>query len=699
MPNATAPDQTRRDMPLQLREAQLQPATFNEKDRTVEIVWTVGARVRRYDYWEERFYEEELVVTPEACDMSRFDAGAVQILDNHRQYGGVASILGIATRGWIAGNEGRALIRLSERDELAGIVKDIRAGIIRSVSVGYNVGRYEVIRARDRDDGGNVDLYRAVQWTPMEISFVTVPADLDAGTRGAQPQQPPTRDTRTSPCEFIEVRSAASATSAHGGPAAATSTSGASMPQSQAAGGTTAPAPETRAQAQQPAATAAADATAEAQRAAAEAERTRATAITDLCNHHRVGHLATGLVRGGNTVDQARAAILEELARRDAAGGGHRNVGSVQTVTDETQTRMAGLEEALQHRVDPRAKLTDNGRQYRGMSLIEMGREHLERSGVNTRGMDRLTLAGNILQFRSGGAMATSDFANVLAAVANKRLRNSYDENPGTYSMWARRAPNAPDFKTMNVIQLAGAPDLLKVNEHGEFKYGAMSDGKETYAMLTYGRIVSLTRQALINDDLRAFDRLVTAFGGASRRLENRTVYSQLTANAAMGDAIALFHASHNNLATGAPSALSITSLTSMRTAMRKQKGLQNEELNIIPGYLIVPAALEQTAYQLTSSQYVPAQQTNISEFRQGGRTALEPIVEPVLDADSATKWYSAASSSQVDTVEYCYLDGADGPVIESEVGFEVDGISYKCRLDFAAKAIDFRGLYRADGA
>jgi hypothetical protein len=95
----------------------------------------------------------------------------------------------------------------------------------------------------------------------------------------------------------------------------------------------------------------------------------------------------------------------------------------------------------------------------------------------------------------------------------------------------------------------------------------------------------------------------------------------------------------------------------------------------------------------------MPAQPSNINEFRTGGRTALEPVVEPLLDASSASAWYLAAASSQVDTVEYCYLDGAEGPVIESDVGFEVDGVSYKCRLDFGAKAIDFRGLYKANGA
>jgi hypothetical protein len=332
------------------------------------------------------------------------------------------------------------------------------------------------------------------------------------------------------------------------------------------------------------------------------------------------------------------------------------------------------------------------------MTMMEIGREHLERSGAETRGMTRMQLAANILTFRSGGMLSTSDFSNLLANVANKRLRSGYEENEPSYRRWARQAPDAPDFKQMSVVNLAGAPDLLQVNEHGEFKYGAMTDGKETYSMLTYGRIVSLTRQALINDDLRGFDRLVGAFGNSAARLENRTVYAILTANAALSDTIALFHASHSNLA-GSSAAISVASLGVGRAAMRLQKGLQSEELNLTPSYLIVPATQEQLAYQYTSSNYTPVTAATVNEFRAGGRTAVEPIVEAILDANSTTAWYLAANTGQVDTVEFCYLSGAAGPVIESELGFEVDGISYKCRLDFAAKAIDFRGLFKNAGA
>lgn len=664
------------DMPVQTRVAQLEPATFREADNSLEVVWTTGARRRAYDWFTDQVYEEELAVTPEAVDMTRFEAGTVQVIDSHNTYSGVSAILGIAREGWIANGEGRARVAFSTDPAKAGAVGDIKAGIIRAMSFGYSVAKYEVTRAQDRKDGGTVPLYRAVRWTPMELTFCAVGADPNAGSRAADAAQTRSHPQHGAPCEFVRAD--------------------AQQPKE-----TEMTDVELQAQREQEAATRAA---AEA-KSAADAAIARAADITELCQRHAVPQLAAQMIRDGKTVDQARATVLEEIARRDAATGGHHNVRGIQTVTDETETRLAGIGEAILHRVDAKSKLGDNGRQFRGMSLIEVGRDHLERCGVNTRGMSRMDLATQVLNFRSGASMTTSDFASLLANVANKRLRQGYEENMPSYARWARRAPNAPDFKQMSVVNLAGAPDLLQTNEHGEFKYGAMTDGKEVYSMLTYGRIVSFTRQALINDDLRGFDRLVSAFGNSAARLENRTVYGILTTNAALSDTGNLFNATavttaggHANY-TGTGTAISVTSLGVGRTMMRLQKGLQSEELNLTPSYLIVPATQESLAYQYTSASYVPATAATINEFRAGGRTALEPVVEAILDATSTTAWYLAASTGSVDTVEYCFLDGAEGPVIESEVGFEVDGISYKCREDFAAKAIDFRGLYKNAGA
>lgn len=653
------------------------------------LVASTGAAVRRYDWYRERPYIEQLVVEPGAVRLTRLERGA-PLLNSHWSWH-LENVLGVTENPTITDGAVECDATFSRRDSVAGYVQDVADGVIRNVSVGYVYHRVEMVPPEEE---GGLWTYRVIDWEPYEVSLVPIPADMDAQVKrsggglelcDADDQR---RKLRTFPCEFIEVErpQRRSAPTPMVGTPAATTRKEALMADEIREGGATTPATAQ----QQP--TQADDAV----RAAAEQEaRQRAADITELCARHGVPQLAAGLIRNGATLEAAREAVLDELAKRDAASGGHRNV-RVETVRDQTDVQRTGILEALMHRLDARSQLTDNGRQYRGMSLLEIGREYLESHGVRTRGWDRLRLADEMLHFRSG-AMGTSDFPHLLANVANKRMRVAYEEAPATYTIWARRAPNAPDFKEIKVVQLSGAPDLMQTNEHGEFKYGAMGDDSTSYKVVTYGRIVPFTRQAIINDDLRGFDRLITAFGASARRLENRLVYAQLTSNPKMSDNVDLFHASHNNLITGADSVLGLTGLNSARSAMRKQTGLQGEKLNIAPAYLIVPTAHEHTAYQYTSPNFVPATSGAINEFARGGRTPLEPVVEPLLDDASAVQWYLAASSSQIDTVEYCFLDGAEGPVIEERIGFETDGIEIKCREDFAAKVIDWRGLVRSN--
>ncbi|MBB5270314.1 Mu-like prophage major head subunit gpT family protein [Quisquiliibacterium transsilvanicum] len=366
------------------------------------------------------------------------------------------------------------------------------------------------------------------------------------------------------------------------------------------------------------------------------------------------------------------------------------------TATAARPHAFRALESALLHRLDPRVRLDDLGRQKAGTTLVGAGRDLLALNGIETRGKTAGEVLGLMMNVRSQGG---ADFPSLLANVANKRLSDAYAGAPRTYRLWARRAPDLQDFRPVNVVQLSAAPELLQVNEHGEIRYGTMTDSGETYALTTFGRIVSLTRQAIVNDDLRAFDRLISAFAGAAARLENRTVYAQLTANPNMADGVPLFHTSRGNLGTGSGSALQASALAAGRAAMRAQKGLQGEVLNIAPAFLIVPGELEQTAYQLTSHNYVPAKPGDVNEFRAGGRTSLEPVVEPLLSGLSASAWYLAAAPGACDTVEYAYLAGAEGPRIESRTSFATDAVEMKCSLDFAAKAVDYRGLYRGDGA
>ena len=130
---------------------------------------------------------------------------------------------------------------------------------------------------------------------------------------------------------------------------------------------------------------------------------------------------------------------------------------------------------------------------------------------------------------------------------------------------------------------------------------------------------------------------------------------------------------------------------------MAKQTGIDKKTiLNVRPTFMLVPTALELTAEQLIAQNLVPARSGDVVP---PSIRSLQPISEPRLDAASTTAWYLVANPAQIDTIEYAYLEGQQGAYIETRNGFDVDGVEIKCRLDFGAKAIDWRGLYKNAGA
>lgn len=661
-----------RDLALQSR---LMPmSSVDVKARTVEATWTTGSPVRRYDYMRDRYYNETLSLDASSVRMQRFSSGNTPVLNAHSGYG-LESVLGVVERASL--NPAVATMRFSKRADVEPIFQDVEDRILRSVSVGYRVFRYEMIAPIN----GTGDWeYRAVDWEPIELSLVPIPADAGATVRSLDKQH-------LTPCEFFLVSNPAAAADLPSN----TTTTERSHPMTTPSGQTTAPA------AQPDAGTLNAE---QVRNEAIAFERARVSEISTRCDTLGLAvAFRDGLITTGATLDAAFRAIVDEVARKQAPTP---VATRAEVIEDERVKVRAAVSDALAHRANPRAPLANNGAsEFRYMSLTRMAEEVLTREGVRTRGMSAMEIATRSLH-------ATSDFANILLDAANKRLRQAYAENVPSYTRWARRAANAPDFKTINVTQLSNAPDLLPVLDGGEITSGSMTDGRETYSVITYGRIIPISRQAIVNDDLNAFDRVPTAMGMAARRLENRTVYGILAGSGVMSDTGALFNntavataGGHANFATGTGAALGTGSLITARAGIRVQRGFQSEELNLAPSYLIVPAALEQAAYQFTSNQFVPASSTGINEFRQGGRTALEPIVEAFLDGtvSGTVSWYLACDSGQIDTIEYCYLDGNEGLYLESQIGFEVDGIKLKGRLDFATTAIDWRGMYKSRGS
>ncbi len=293
---------------------------------------------------------------------------------------------------------------------------------------------------------------------------------------------------------------------------------------------------------------------------------------------------------------------------------------------------------------------------------------------------------------------STSDFPAILGNTVNRSLRAGYDAAPRTFLPFSRQA-TLPDFKEISRVQLGGAPSLKRVVEGGEYEQGSIGEGAEKYRVHKYGRIVALTWETIVNDDLDALSRIPFAFGASASDLESDLVYAILTNNPAMADGVALFHASHGNLGTAAKLADALdpskdNPLAAMRKAMRLQKGIDGRYITVNPQFLIVPPSLEEVALKATNAAIVAAKGVDLNVTG----VTLTPIVEPRLEDGSATAWFGAASPGVIDTIEYAYLEGHEGVFTETKQGFEVDGVQVKCRHVFGAKAIDHRGFFMNAG-
>jgi len=411
-------------------------------------------------------------------------------------------------------------------------------------------------------------------------------------------------------------------------------------------------------------------------------ERTRVSELRALASTHRVEEADLNrMIDSGTTVADARNEVLNLLATRsqNTVPGGHVVVGH------NGEALRAGMVAALMNRVNPGAnQLPDEARDFRGMNLLNMAAEVIHAGGGSTRGMTGMEIAAKAMH-------STDDFPAILADVANKTLRAGYEAAPQTFKAFCRQS-SASDFKFINRAQLGDAPELEKVNEAGEYKYGSMGEDNQRYKLETYGKIIALTRQTIINDDLDAFSRVPAAFGASAAELESNTVWALITENVKMADNVTLFHASHNNLGTAG--ALSVETLSEGRKQLRLQKGVKSKRpLNLQAEFLIVPAALETKAQQIVA-EILSAKSSDVNPFAG----TLTVIVEPRLDEKSESSWYLAAAPSRIDTIEYAYLTGEEGVYIETQQGFDVDGVKIKARLDFGAGVIDHRGLFKNAG-
>ena len=323
---------------LIIRRASFAPSSVDPDARTVDVVWSTGAPVKRRDL--DGDYVERLSLDPEAVDLTRLIGASV--LDAHRQTA-VRDVLGTVRDAAVTGKQGIATIQFSARPEVEPIWQDVTAGILRHVSVGYSVEAWD----ESTEDGRRVRT--AVRWTPHEISLVPSPADPGATVRMKDdimeqqmtaPEESPARiDTANDGAGTDQVPT----------------------------------------------------------RAADNAEIRSIARIAGLDQTWVDGQIDAGV-----DADTARRAAFEELAQRSApAIRGEQVRVELAESHDDPGLRARQMGEALYARINPRHELSEPARRYAYATPVDMARELLTLRGESAMGSSPATLITRALHTTS----------------------------------------------------------------------------------------------------------------------------------------------------------------------------------------------------------------------------------------------------------------------------------------------------------
>lgn len=650
--------------------AMFTPDTLNEDQRTVEVVFGSDTPVRTYTWDGPAF--EVLSFKSSNVRMDRLNSGA-PLLDNHSRYGSVTdNVIGVVERAWTDGSKGYASVRFSKGEKGTKAMNEVKDGILRNISVGYSVSKYERSKA---EKPGEMDTLRAIDWEPFEISLVAVPADRTASVRSEGDGEPSFREVETITVNQSQSRHM----DENQNPVTPVNTP--TPP---------APAPPVQVNPDQ------------VRSEAVTAERNRVTGIQ---NAVRAAKLPTEfgekLVADGTGLDQARALIIDEWAKvQSPAETRSQNADSIVGADREAEGRREAISDALYLRAEPTfasKEVKDDRRRsaekYRGLSLLEIARTSLERAGVRTEGMDKMELVKRAI------TSSSSDFP-ILLEGTNRRVLLAAYENAG--DMWRRfcATGSVSDFREYKRLRTGSFGNLDAIQEDGGYKNKPIPDGEfEKISATTKGNTINVTRKMIINDDLSAFTRLSAQLGRAAARSIEADVFALFALNSGNGptmqDGNPLFHATHGNIAaTNAKP--SVDSFDAARILLATQKDVSgNDFLDLRPALWLGPIGLGGLARQTNDNQYDP-DVTNKFQITNKVRGLVSDVVDtPRL---SGTAWYMLASANEEPTFEVVFLDGVQTPYMEQDEPFDVDGIRWKIRMDYGVGAIGWRGAVKNVG-
>ncbi|EGT81355.1 MULTISPECIES: ClpP-like prohead protease/major capsid protein fusion protein [Haemophilus] len=318
---------------------------------------------------------------------------------------------------------------------------------------------------------------------------------------------------------------------------------------------------------------------------------------------------------------------------------------------------------------------------YNAMTLRELARASLVDRGISVSGQNAMSMVG--LAFTH----SSSDFGQILIDVAHKSLLKGWETAAENFDQFTSRG-TLTDFRAAKRVGLGDFGYLPQVGEGEEYTYGTIGDEGASVALATYGQLFSITRQAIINDDMHLLTKIPEKMGQAARATIAKLVFALLTGNAIAQDGKKLFDGSHKNSFDNA--ALDVANIDKAIQMMNGFVNTRGEPLAIEPDFMLLPTSLYTRAKQVLGSASVEGADIN-SGIINPIRDIVPTVKSARLQVADPKSWYLINKEA----IEVSYLDGIDTPYMEQQQGFTVDGVSTKVRIDAGVNVIDYRGIVK----
>lgn len=295
-----------------------------------------------------------------------------------------------------------------------------------------------------------------------------------------------------------------------------------------------------------------------------------------------------------------------------------------------------------------------------------------------------------------GRGIRTLDFGNALAAGLQDAARRSFDAQAQH-----RGAVSEIEVSKIALPESVGALDLsapwATVGEAAEFKTSAITlkDG-ETITLASAGRLVSVTREAIINDDLGLVQEAIAAMGVAAARYEARLIAAALEANGNLTDGSPVFSATFGNVSTTAFDAAG-AGLAAAMAALRNMPAADGHALDAQASTLFVAPDLEFDALNLFGLFHGGALLINSTASGEFPAAGLRPLRVQVLPGLAAGRFYLAAHSSVARSIAVARLAGQSHPLAVEAVKtpINVDGALVRVRIDTGAAMVGRLGIVK----